>query len=445
MKKILIIAYVFPPSAYVGVYRTLKYCKNIPTHGWHPIVLTIKPKDIEITDDSLFKELPENIPVYRTNNLDPIKWISRQFKIFNTKSRSSTHTQSKKENKQSLVVKKISAFFKKLIVQLISTPDSNIFWVPFALLKGFNILLRHKVNLIYCSSPPHSSLIIAFCLSKLFKTKYVVDLRDPWLGTSHKPFDAHKLKFLLFLESHLRNIIINNASIIITATRGEQNELIEEYPNLERNRFTFITNGYDTDDFKNMEHSQKMSSKFVITYTGTIYNGTGDEFFESIQHLITAHPELQNTLQVNFMGVINQGYYDMSIRMGLQHVIKFHGFQPHAIVLKHVVESDLLLILLGGNLFAPSEIPAKTFEYMYSGNPILAVTRTGDLTEVLECSGLGFCVPPNDVAQLSSTIWDIYNDKRYGKQIVSPNWAYIKSFDRRNLSKKLASILDSVT
>ena len=76
--KILIITYVFPPAAYVGVYRTLKYCKYLREQGWDPLVLTIRPAGITYRNEALSREIPSDVPVYRTFNIDPANWLEKR-------------------------------------------------------------------------------------------------------------------------------------------------------------------------------------------------------------------------------------------------------------------------------------------------------------------------------------------------------------------------------
>lgn len=41
-KKVLVIAYYFPPMENIGILRTLRYVKHLPSFGWDPIVLTVR-------------------------------------------------------------------------------------------------------------------------------------------------------------------------------------------------------------------------------------------------------------------------------------------------------------------------------------------------------------------------------------------------------------------
>ena len=71
MKNVLIVAYYFPPSGGPGVQRVLKYCKYLYELGWRPIVLTVLDGDYPARDESLLKEIPEYVKVYRSKIFEP--------------------------------------------------------------------------------------------------------------------------------------------------------------------------------------------------------------------------------------------------------------------------------------------------------------------------------------------------------------------------------------
>ena len=39
MKRVLVIAFIYPPLGGSGVQRTLKFCKYLPEFGWQPYVV----------------------------------------------------------------------------------------------------------------------------------------------------------------------------------------------------------------------------------------------------------------------------------------------------------------------------------------------------------------------------------------------------------------------
>ncbi len=59
------IAYDFPPIGGSGVQRTMKFARYLPEFGWQPLILTVSNPSLYEADDSLLKELPDDLPVYR--------------------------------------------------------------------------------------------------------------------------------------------------------------------------------------------------------------------------------------------------------------------------------------------------------------------------------------------------------------------------------------------
>lgn len=65
MKKVLIIAYYFPPIGGGGVQRALKMAKYIGEFGWEPHILTVAPQDHVSLDETLLDQLPEGVHIHR--------------------------------------------------------------------------------------------------------------------------------------------------------------------------------------------------------------------------------------------------------------------------------------------------------------------------------------------------------------------------------------------
>ena len=64
MKRVLLIAYHFPPLAgSSGIQRTLRLAQQLPQFGWQPTVLTCQPQAYERTSPDLAAELPADLHV----------------------------------------------------------------------------------------------------------------------------------------------------------------------------------------------------------------------------------------------------------------------------------------------------------------------------------------------------------------------------------------------
>ena len=71
MKRVLMVAYHFPPLAgSSGIQRTLRFVQQLPQFGWQPLVLTADPRAYERTSDDLLADIPPETIVRRAFALD---------------------------------------------------------------------------------------------------------------------------------------------------------------------------------------------------------------------------------------------------------------------------------------------------------------------------------------------------------------------------------------
>ena len=64
-KKILIITYYWPPAGGPGVQRWLKFAKYLPENNWEPIIYTPENPSYPLLDESLVKDVPKDIKLYK--------------------------------------------------------------------------------------------------------------------------------------------------------------------------------------------------------------------------------------------------------------------------------------------------------------------------------------------------------------------------------------------
>src|SRR5210317_542661 len=73
MKKVLIITYYWPPSGGAGVQRWLKFVKYLRNYGWEPIVYTPENPEAPSLDNSLLKDIPQDLQIVKTKIREPYK------------------------------------------------------------------------------------------------------------------------------------------------------------------------------------------------------------------------------------------------------------------------------------------------------------------------------------------------------------------------------------
>jgi glycosyltransferase involved in cell wall biosynthesis len=442
MSKVLMITYVFPPAAWVGAHRTLKYCKYLGAHGWTPVVLTAKPIGVTFLDEKLLRQIPPDVVVHRTFDLDPAKW---EEKLAARKQRSPREPEAAvaKADAQPAQARPSPLRKLKVLVKALlkDSPDSHVFWVPFAFFRGLWILMRERIDVIYCSTPPHSSHLIAYLLAMCARKPYVLDFRDPWYveGSARKP--EGKIPALLRLETWAKRRIVLGAKRIVCVSNGELAELRAEYPEMETERFACITNGFDPSDFEPPPPPASKSAQLQLIHAGTIYSGVADELFEALRRMVLADPGMSRKMRVHLLGDIAHSYENDVRELEGAGIVIRHGLLPHAKTLQMVHASDVVVILMGGDRYLPSHLPSKAFEYLHARKPILAIAGEGELAQLVRASGLGIVVLPHSVDGLVDALRRLMGDHVAGRAPHVPDQAFIRRFERQALAAQLAVVL----
>ena len=70
-KLLLFVTYYFPPAGGPGVQRVLKFIKYLREFGWRPVMLVPEDPEYQARDESLLKELPEDLIIHRAPIFEP--------------------------------------------------------------------------------------------------------------------------------------------------------------------------------------------------------------------------------------------------------------------------------------------------------------------------------------------------------------------------------------
>ena len=78
-RKVLFLAYPYPPMGLAGTFRVVRFVKYLPLYGWTPLVVTVCPEEIPSygRDDSLYDYVPAETVVRRTSMLRPLNSVLR--------------------------------------------------------------------------------------------------------------------------------------------------------------------------------------------------------------------------------------------------------------------------------------------------------------------------------------------------------------------------------
>jgi len=423
MKKVLIITCLFPPTNGIGVMRVLKYVKYLSEFGWHPTVLTVaNPR--EPYDYALLKEIPKEVQIFRTQA------IVNPSSYSNSESQANTKRIHPKKSLLHLYRKFKSVFFTDMLMG----------WIPSAIQKGIEIARKQKIDLIFVTAPPFSAYISGCFLKKKLDIPLIVDFRDAWVTgrAQRRNFNSKPKHGDRILERQ----VVNISDKVITATKLITQMMEQRYPKSQK-KFLTITNGFDSDDLKEVKGSYARNEKFTISYTGSFPDmRTAKYFLKAVEKLISEQEDLNNNLSVSFIGSMKPNERLMLAQEPLRNVATSTPFIPHREAIQKMYESDVLLLVVYSGA---GVLTGKIFEYIGVGRPILAlVPSNGEAAQLIKENEFGFVVPPKNVEAIKEAIYNLYLQWKEGSLKRSNDPNKVKCFDRINLTKKLAEVFDEI-
>lgn len=437
MKRVLVVAYFFPPAGAVGVYRSLKFVKYLPEFGWSPIVLTTANGKFPTYDASLEKLIPDGVPVHRTRGLEALNegfdrpQQGARKKTFGSR----VHTRL------------------YMMWHAVAVPDTRVGWVWGAYRRARRLIRDENIECVYISGIPFSSFLIGTMLKRRCGVRAVVDYRDPWTQS----ITYQRRGLLRWIDRKIEAWVVRTSDAVISNTRYNDARMVEEFGvGQPREKFVAIHNGFDAEDFDSIPRER--NPKFTMTYAGAFYYSVGSEFgggldeamktysplyfFEALEAFFARRPEAKAKTRVRFMGVLGQGY-DPTIRArGLEGTIERLGYIDYDEHLRVLKNSDALLLVLSRGEKSRGWIPSKFLQYLGTGNPILAMAPEGEVREILAETGAGVCVEPDDVAGASRAFEALYDAWLAGTPAGARDADAVARYERRNLTRALARVLE---
>ena len=432
MKKCLIITYYFPPSGGPGVQRVLKFAKYLPEFGWEPVVLTVKDGDYPAIDESLLKEIPPSLKVYRTSILEPYNFYRR---ITGKKPGTAVDVNNIPKKGDS---KSFSEGIAEFIRATFFIPDARIGWLWNAVDEAKKIIQQENIDAIYSSSPPYTCAVIARKVHRATGVPWVAGFRDPWTGFLSTPE-----RWLLpkKLDEYLERSCFEDATRVEVAWRGILLDLQKKYPDIPTDKVFHLPNRFDSGDFPSITY--RSNDKFTITYAGSMYGVRNPKsFLQAIANLIKAKKIDPKKIELKFIGRFGAEVLEMFQEPTVANCVKTLPYLPHSESIVHLMTSEALLLVVDDYSGGEEIVPGKVYEYIGARRPIIALAHEGAVAELLRSTRSGRIAHNDDVAAIEGIILEYYTDYLYNKSDYSPDLSAIARFERKEITKQLARLLD---
>ncbi len=424
-RRVLVIAYYFPPMGLSGVQRTLKFVKYLPDFGWLPTVLTVDPRGYFARDESLLAELEgRSVTVVRTPHSGPARLTGKR------------------------VVVEIPAEWKRKLLSRISDtffiPDNKIGWRRKAVARALALHRETPFDMIFATAPPFTSFLIGRDLKRKMNRPLVLDYRDPWVDYPFKfyPTPLHRL-----VNVRMERRALRASSHIVTTNRRVKEQILRRHRFLTYHDIDIISQGFDPADFaaalpagpKKASPPPQGERRMRITYAGVFWEDRiPDHFLRGLHDLFVEKPRLRGRIEAVFLGKFRDENLKLVTRLGLQDCVRVLGYLPHGDCIRELCASDVLWMTVGDDAGSPG----KVYEYIGARKPILGLVPDGYLKSTILEAG-GTAVPPKDASAVKCALDEflVLHEKR---QLRGPREDVVEKYDRRALTGTLAKIFESL-
>jgi len=330
------------------------------------------------------------------------------------------------------------AKLKRYIRVLLSTPDTGVGWIPTALPKALSIVRREKLNCVYCVTPPHSAQLIGYLVKKVTGLPLVADFRDPW--TQNHSFEIQQpFLSLRRVTEAMERAVHRRADIVIANTVSQGDGFRRKYGHEVGDKYYPILNGYDPEDLS--ADNSIAYDKFTVVYGGGFYGARSwDVFFEGLKRFLACKPSAREQLQFVFMG---RGLETYACAWGLDDVVVDKGYLSQKDVHRHLFQANILLLIVWFDPDGAVVVPSKSYEYLATGRPILALVPEGEAAGYIREFNGGRVITQPDPTLVESFLAEQYAEwEKRGRRGIEPRVAHIEKFTRQFQTKQLAALLD---
>jgi glycosyltransferase involved in cell wall biosynthesis len=430
-RRVLVVSYHYPPTSAVGALRVAKFVKHLPEFGWEPVVLTVRNPSARLEEANTGEACVVRVPMWPGPGVAYLA-VRRRLSRQPLEAHRDLTFDQKDTNSQTP-----RGTVKRIVSSLLWCPDGAAGWWAPAVLAGRRVMREWRCSALLTVGPPHTAHLIGLALRRR-GIRWIADFRDPWVDN---PGKARFVRSAIsdYVDERCEAAILRHSDAIVTTTKRLREQFIRRYPDASTRLHT-IPNGIDRDDFQGI--SVQPSAKFTITHVGSVYyKRSPAPVFAAVRSLLDAGTLPRDAVSLVFAGVAADGIdlLDLARRHGLDDLLELPGMLPRRRALELIASAGALLLLAQDQ---PLQVPAKTYEYIAAGRPIIALTGEGATADTIRESAAGAVIASGDGDTLRNALLDAYTDWKRQLADGRPTLdALDPRFDRRRLTEQLVGLL----
>ncbi|MEO0476562.1 MAG: glycosyltransferase [Planctomycetota bacterium] len=438
MKHLLLICYFYPPDGGAGTQRPLSIARHAAVCGWRVTVLTRES-------------------THQRGAWDPAD---------------PTLCSSFEHVREVRIAETEESNAKDMITREDGDQDP---WLIALTHKSVELNQSDPFDHILVTMPPYGMASLPKMLKDACpRVPVSIDLRDPWA------FDgafAYNSKAMWRKNIAAMRRTLNTADGIVVNTPEVRTKIEQIFPEVDSNRMTVVTNGFEPDLFDSSmpDQPEAYEGGFIhLVHVGTLHSGAVMRYrglkgwLRQLKHYRAEPADISGRTAVpimNAIGKLNQaglagheklrlilvGPDDPPTRQlaessGCAEQVLMTGYMAHDQAVAWLRWAQCLFLPLHGlpdghrSLIAPG----KTYEYLASQRPILGAVPQGDAQQFLRESGRALIAPACDVDQIAERLAEVIDWYQKGTTPTGQPADWASRFSRQTLTRSLCVFLEQI-
>jgi glycosyltransferase involved in cell wall biosynthesis len=403
--KVLMVAFHFPPQrGSSGIQRTLKFAQYLPAHGWQPLVLSAHPRAYADAGGGPYAGPAE---------------VTRAFAV---------------DSARHLAV-------RGRYLQMLALPDRWVGWCLGAIPAGLRLIRRARCQVIWSTYPIASAHLIGLALRRLTGLPWIADLRDPMIDDAY-PTDPWMRKAAAWVERQT----VRHCTRAVCTTAGAVRSYRRRYPDVPPERFELIENGYDEEEFTHAVPAPRPAGgPFVLLHSGIVYPSERDPrpLFAALGRLRRDGALDGASFRLVLRAPVHEALLaDLAREHGIADIVEIAPALPYREALAEMLAADGLLVLQAAN--CNEQVPAKLYEYLRAGRPVLALTDpAGDTAALMRLAAIDTVAALDDADAIAHALPRFLALARAGRAPLASR-AFVQAQARAARTARLAALLDEV-
>ncbi len=392
-------AYYFPPRQTSGAVRPARFAKYLRDYGYCPIVVTAAPDGT-----ARLQESPPD-PCPRT------------------------------------AASKLGTAALRVAERILRENSQRLHWAPVAASAAAAFLRREPCQAVWSTSPPFATHLAAMHVAARFHLPWIADFRDPFADATQAP--AIRAAYGRAVE----RAVIRRAVAVVANNDAAAERWRAHYPEY-RDKVHAIWNGFDPEEKFVHPPAISASRPAVLAHVGDIYGMRHPgAVLAAIGRLIARGVLNRDKIRVRLVGPV-EAWSPLWAEPSFRRLQDLHCLDctarciPRADALRQICEADCLLLLDIVGADRSVQVPAKLYDYIRAGRPILAITPEDSPTRsVLARSGIPHvCLRPDAPdAEMDEGVAGLL---RLPAGPFRPSDWFDAAFDVRRHTAVLADLLD---